>query len=179
MPFKVCQRTLRTLSVSRPLGHRSRSSRTVWSTNSKTRYSRFFLRNTSIRLTRFSWRSVLNDIWNAVKLYETGNKKIWSSWNKPLASPLDSIPLNTASDKTGIICNLRACLWLKNHAWAVKVSNQNLMQCVCTLALSTALSWTVVAYTNFHSTCMFITNTANAEHKTIKILNSSEPWVQS
>lgn len=60
VPFRTCHRILRTVFSSRPLGHFSSSSRTVWSTNSKTRYSLFFLRNTSIRFTRWSCRSCCN-----------------------------------------------------------------------------------------------------------------------
>lgn len=62
VPFRTCHRILRTVFSSRPLGHFSSSSRTVWSTNSNTRYSLFFLRNTSIRFTRWSCRSCCNRI---------------------------------------------------------------------------------------------------------------------
>jgi len=51
---------LRTLFSSRPLGYLSSSSSTVWSTNSNTRKSRFFFRNTSIKLTRLSCRNCWN-----------------------------------------------------------------------------------------------------------------------
>lgn len=54
IPFNTCHMYLRTNWASIPVGNFSRSSRTVWSTNSKTRNSRFFRLNTSIRLTRFS-----------------------------------------------------------------------------------------------------------------------------
>ena len=62
IPLSTCHKTLRTMDSSRPCGYFSRSSRTVWSTNSNTRYSRFFRRNTSIRFTRFSWRSCCKHI---------------------------------------------------------------------------------------------------------------------
>ena len=57
IPFKTCQRQRLTWLESIPFGHLSKSSSTVWSTNSKTRKSRFFRRKTSIRLTKFSWCS--------------------------------------------------------------------------------------------------------------------------
>lgn len=57
VPLSTCQRILRHVFSSSPLGHFSSSSSTVWSTNSNTRYSLFFRRNTSIKFTRWSCRS--------------------------------------------------------------------------------------------------------------------------
>jgi hypothetical protein len=50
----TCHIIFFTLISSKPFGYRSKSSSTVWSTNSNTRNNRFFLLNTSIRFTKFS-----------------------------------------------------------------------------------------------------------------------------
>lgn len=56
-PLRTWYEILLTSSSGRPLGYFSRSSNTVRSTNSNTKNNLRFRRNTSNKLTRFSWRS--------------------------------------------------------------------------------------------------------------------------
>ena len=65
--LRTCHSTFFTAFSSRPLGYLSNSSRTVWSTNSKTRKSRFLRRKTSIKLTRLSCRNC----WKSTKQNST------------------------------------------------------------------------------------------------------------
>lgn len=60
-PLRTCHIIFLTYDSSAPLGYLSRSSKAVWSTNSNTKYNRFFLRNTSIKFTRFSCLNCYND----------------------------------------------------------------------------------------------------------------------
>ena len=61
MPFNTCHIIRRTASSPRPAVHWSRSSSTVWSTNSNTKYRCFLRQNTSIRFTKFSCRNCCTD----------------------------------------------------------------------------------------------------------------------
>jgi len=61
MPFSTCQTIRRTVSSWRPEGLWPRSSSTVWSTYSNTRYRCFLRQNTSIRFTRFSCRNCFTE----------------------------------------------------------------------------------------------------------------------